>query len=171
MLLLRNKGCCCCCVTSLTRHAYAFASPNTPKELSKCSSRLYSSKTSPKDKTKDTSGSGSCNNSSSCCATIIQCAHTPKPSPLPSDVSAETSHNATVCFYGAQTKTESAKYCETAIRRDFGYPIEYHAGSFPWLLSAERQRTPIDDLSIPVVSSSSGILNSAAQWLPLSARR
>ncbi|KAJ2538806.1 hypothetical protein EV175_006418, partial [Coemansia sp. RSA 1933] len=35
---------------------------------------------------------------------------------------------------------------EACIRRDFGYPEKYHAGSFPWLLSAERQRTPMDDL-------------------------
>ncbi|KAJ1866424.1 hypothetical protein LPJ78_001889, partial [Coemansia sp. RSA 989] len=34
----------------------------------------------------------------------------------------------------------------TPIPRCEAYPSTYHMGSFPWLLSAERQRTPMEDL-------------------------
>ncbi|KAJ2712774.1 hypothetical protein H4R19_002582 [Coemansia spiralis] len=57
---------------------------------------------------------------------------------------------------------------ESDIRREFGYPVKYHAGSFPWLLSAERQRVPMDDLDVHAGGASAG---PAEQLLPLAARR
>ncbi|KAJ2236610.1 hypothetical protein IWW45_001662 [Coemansia sp. RSA 485] len=182
MLLLRNKS--SSCVTSLTKHAYTFTSPNAAKELSRSISRLYSSnghkKVEEKDKSSSSSGSrgsrgsrgssgsigGDTPGCSSCCATLCQSAHTPQST---SDASTAASSHSEARFSGAQTSPEAGKYCETTIRREFGYPIEYHAGSFPWLLSAERQRVPLDDLSMH--TDNSELLNTAAQWLPLSARR
>ncbi|KAJ2079572.1 hypothetical protein H4R24_003690 [Coemansia sp. RSA 988] len=67
------------------------------------------------------------------------------------------------------------------IRRDFGYPAKYHVGSFPWLLSAERQRTPMEDLDTNSSSAADsdehdvgfgdGVVNASTQLLPLAARK
>ncbi|KAJ2349996.1 hypothetical protein GGF43_004340 [Coemansia sp. RSA 2618] len=74
-----------------------------------------------------------------------------------------------------------AQRAEPNIRRDFGYPVKYHGGSFPWLLSAERQRTPMEDLETSALlhtediqqnaGAGDGIVSAAAQLLPLAARR
>ncbi|PIA16681.1 hypothetical protein COEREDRAFT_86767 [Coemansia reversa NRRL 1564] len=67
------------------------------------------------------------------------------------------------------------------IRRDFGYPAKYHAGSFPWLLSAERQRIPMEDLDASILSAVNSVQHGASfgdrivgastQFFPLAARR
>ncbi|KAJ2212501.1 hypothetical protein EV179_004617 [Coemansia sp. RSA 487] len=61
---------------------------------------------------------------------------------------------------------------ESCIRRDFGYPVKYHVGSFPWLLSAERQRTPMDDLdgTTDTGTNASCLASAAMRCLPLSTR-
>ncbi|KAJ2750755.1 hypothetical protein H4S06_004294, partial [Coemansia sp. BCRC 34490] len=58
---------------------------------------------------------------------------------------------------------------ESCIRRDFGYPAKYHAGSFPWLLSAEHQRTPMDDLdgTTDIGTNAPCLASAAMRFLPL----
>ncbi|KAJ2674512.1 hypothetical protein IWW42_001682 [Coemansia sp. RSA 1085] len=58
---------------------------------------------------------------------------------------------------------------EAEIRKDYGYPAKYHGGSFPWLLSAERQRTPMEDLDAHAQSNCA--MAAAVQLMPLAARR
>ncbi|KAJ1647908.1 hypothetical protein LPJ64_000794, partial [Coemansia asiatica] len=76
---------------------------------------------------------------------------------------------------------------DTPIPRCETYPTSYHMGLFPWLLSAERQRIPMEDLEVStgcqsneslvnedhqtIAARSNGFMAAAAQWLPLSARR
>ncbi|KAJ1888005.1 hypothetical protein LPJ66_008797, partial [Kickxella alabastrina] len=91
------------------------------------------------------------------CAAIGPCAH-------PLGTPAKKQSNTP-----AASPTSDLYGTETAIRQDFGYPAEYHAGSFPWLLSAERQRVPVDDLCTH--ASDPGLLTTTIQWLPLAARR
>ncbi|KAJ2266666.1 hypothetical protein EV176_005519 [Coemansia sp. RSA 451] len=69
----------------------------------------------------------------------------------------------------------------TPIPRCEAYPSTYHMGSFPWLLSAERQRTPMEDLEPAAVHSedfalqrtnaADSAVSAAAGLLPLAARR
>ncbi|KAJ2780310.1 hypothetical protein GGI15_003582, partial [Coemansia interrupta] len=94
--------------------------------------------------------------------TLSQCAHT------------ANSNNASPkqpCLANIVQARKDALYSETAIRRDFGYPIEYHAGSFPWLLSAERQRIPVNDLAAHAGADGNARLRGFVQWLPIAARR
>ncbi|KAJ2793093.1 hypothetical protein H4R21_006032, partial [Coemansia helicoidea] len=56
----------------------------------------------------------------------------------------------------------------TPIPRCEAYPSVHHAESFPWLLSAERQRVPMDDLDALAEGSRTG---AAEQLVPLAARR
>ncbi|KAJ2158506.1 hypothetical protein GGF46_003720 [Coemansia sp. RSA 552] len=68
----------------------------------------------------------------------------------------------------------------TPIPRCEAYPSTYHMGSFPWLLSAERQRTPVADLDAPAALHSDGsqpqrvgtdsAISAASQLLPRAAR-
>ncbi|KAJ1746116.1 hypothetical protein LPJ58_005829 [Coemansia sp. RSA 1591] len=77
--------------------------------------------------------------------------------------------------------TTKAQRVESEIRRDFGYPAKYHGGSFPWLLSAERQRTPMEDLETSALLHAKdirqnagigdGAVSAAVGVLPLLARR
>ncbi|KAJ2715289.1 hypothetical protein H4R19_001286, partial [Coemansia spiralis] len=57
---------------------------------------------------------------------------------------------------------------KTPIPRCGAYSYTHHAGTFPWLLSAERQRVPMDDLDVHAGGASAG---PAEQLLPLAARR
>ncbi|KAJ2629908.1 hypothetical protein H4R22_003041 [Coemansia sp. RSA 1290] len=57
----------------------------------------------------------------------------------------------------------------TPIPRCEAYPSTYHMGSFPWLLSAERQRTPMEDLDAHAQSNCA--MAAAVQLMPLAARR
>ncbi|KAJ2719948.1 hypothetical protein GGI07_004913 [Coemansia sp. Benny D115] len=75
----------------------------------------------------------------------------------------------------------------TPIPRCESYPTSYHMVLFPWLLSAERQRTPMQDLNSSVVNSTSeqsvdknsrcadasqpGLLGLVVQMLPMPMRR
>ncbi|KAJ2362036.1 hypothetical protein H4S02_006883 [Coemansia sp. RSA 2611] len=82
---------------------------------------------------------------------------------------------------GTHAQTHTGAHAEAEIRRDFGYPAKYHAGSFPWLLSAERQRTPMEDLETSALlhaediqqdaGAGDGTVSAATQLLPLAARR
>ncbi|KAI9506209.1 hypothetical protein GGI26_000399 [Coemansia sp. RSA 1358] len=73
---------------------------------------------------------------------------------------------------GPLAKDIAVQTTEPGIRRDFGYPAKYHAGSFPWLLSAERQRIPVDDLDdTPTTCTGSSLTTAAMRCLPLPARR
>ncbi|KAJ2720880.1 hypothetical protein GGI07_004325 [Coemansia sp. Benny D115] len=69
----------------------------------------------------------------------------------------------------SQSSTHTHK-SESDIRQHFGYPVAYHAGSFPWLLSAERQRTPIDDQDTHHVQLAEP-LGTVLQMLPMPMRR
>ncbi|KAJ1720596.1 hypothetical protein LPJ53_004801, partial [Coemansia erecta] len=98
----------------------------------------------------------------SCATAINHCSHT------------ASSSNASLkqpCSPSVVQAREDAIYSETAIRREFGYPIEYHAGSFPWLLSAERQRVPVNDLAAHADADGNARLRGFVQWLPIAARR
>ncbi|KAI8324260.1 hypothetical protein GQ54DRAFT_309356, partial [Martensiomyces pterosporus] len=82
------------------------------------------------------------------------------------------------------------KDAQEKVQLNINYPAMYHAGLFPWLLSAERQRIPYDDVELqraaactnaalaPVPSLSShprgvdGVfLENAARCLPSPVRR
>ncbi|KAJ1846122.1 hypothetical protein LPJ73_004630, partial [Coemansia sp. RSA 2703] len=78
---------------------------------------------------------------------------------------------------------------DTPIPRCEAYPTSYFTGSFPWLLSAERQRIPMSDLedtkptsgnmatsnckSVDAKRARDGdaVLARFAQWLPIAVRR
>ncbi|KAJ2158504.1 hypothetical protein GGF46_003718 [Coemansia sp. RSA 552] len=62
-------------------------------------------------------------------------------------------------------------HIDIQVRRDFGYPAKYHAGSFPWLLSAERQRTPVEDFGSHAGNIHQPAVDIAAQFLPQAARQ
>ncbi|KAJ2389094.1 hypothetical protein GGI05_003601, partial [Coemansia sp. RSA 2603] len=142
MLLTRNGS---SCVGSISRHAAA----TTTAASVVASAALY--KTQQAFTTKPNS-----------CATINRYPHT------------AGSCNASPkqqCLQSTSKTKNNAPYCETEIRRDFGYPIEYHAGSFPWLLSAERQRIPVNDLAAHTNVDGNARLRGFVQWLPIAARR
>ncbi|KAJ2027951.1 hypothetical protein GGI08_007641 [Coemansia sp. S2] len=58
------------------------------------------------------------------------------------------------------------------------YPATYHMGLFPWLLSAERQRVPADDLDVHAAheehwksSCEGGVIEQVLSYAPLPVRR
>ncbi|KAJ2848075.1 hypothetical protein IWW36_003509, partial [Coemansia brasiliensis] len=75
----------------------------------------------------------------------------------------------------ANTQAIDRAFIEAEIRKGFGYPAKYHGGSFPWLLSAERQRIPMEDLEAHAAVHEEGPSNCAmavaVQLMPLVARR